>query len=536
MAEPIKPETTMGATAVAVPPPTAPVASEIVQKPVLTDYASEYRDAADSGNPAKMLDFANKARGSEFYDAAVSAADIMQKQGQEFDSFMKPIMAKGGVNTPDGRLAIRDTWEAASQKPQIGRAIVETLLGNPNARLFVTGGTVKSSIKYDDAGNAVEQFTNELGRIVRAVDLKTQREIGPREFGALQAGLDLDKTLGRKNATAIQEFNVGEFNRTEKASENLAAAAPALNNLYANKQKMLEQLHGSGLNNKQLEELASFSARQVGYTQSVTSGFNAMDQYVRSKGVGIDESTKKAAQSGFEKFGFKAGADGSVTDSNNVKVDKNYLDQLQKNYSKNNNFEQNYSQTKEDAIKSEVYKNLSPAQKQVFDSILENDRKIESKNAELFNAYGALPFLVNPAAMNVGDQFARAEVQAIFGQMNAEATSLYNEWRRNQVQEFRKRGQVPTAGQLENAFAKTAQFQQLRDDYAEMATKVRLRPVESAPEQKASISQGPVAGMKAQEELNKVPSAVPPPAKTVAAEPQSRPESRASLRDKFRSK
>lgn len=532
MAEPIKPETTMGATAVAVPPPTAPVASEIVQKPVLTDYAAEYRDAADSGNPAKMLDFANKARGSEFYDAAVSAADIMQKQGQEFDSFMKPIMAKGGVNTPDGRLAIRDTWEAASQKPQIGRAIVETLLGNPNARLFVTGGTVKSSIKYDDAGNAVEQFTNELGRIVRAVDLKTQREIGPREFGALQAGLDLDKTLGRKNATAIQEFNVGEFNRTEKASENLAAAAPALNNLYANKQKMLEQLHGSGLNNKQLEELASFSARQVGYTQSVTSGFNAMDQYVRSKGVGIDESTKKAAQSGFEKFGFKAGADGSVTDSNNVKVDKNYLDQLQKNYSKNNNFEQNYSQTKEDAIKSEVYKNLSPAQKQVFDSILENDRKIESKNAELFNAYGALPFLVNPAAMNVGDQFARAEVQAIFGQMNAEATSLYNEWRRNQVQEFRKRGQVPTAGQLENAFAKTAQFQQLRDDYAEMATKVRLRPVESAPEQKSSISQGPVAGMNAQQELNKVPSAVPPPAKAIA----SKEESRASLRDKFRSK
>jgi hypothetical protein len=532
MAEPIKPETTMGATAVAVPPPTAPVASEIVQKPVLTDYAAEYRDAADSGNPAKMLDFANKARGSEFYDAAVSAADIMQKQGQEFDSFMKPIMAKGGVNTPDGRLAIRDTWEAASQKPQIGRAIVETLLGNPNARLFVTGGTVKSSIKYDDAGNAVEQFTNELGRIVRAVDLKTQREIGPREFGALQAGLDLDKTLGRKNATAIQEFNVGEFNRTEKASENLAAAAPALNNLYANKQKMLEQLHGSGLNNKQLEELASFSARQVGYTQSVTSGFNAMDQYVRSKGVGIDESTKKAAQSGFEKFGFKAGADGSVTDSNNVKVDKNYLDQLQKNYSKNNNFEQNYSQTKEDAIKSEVYKNLSPAQKQVFDSILENDRKIESKNAELFNAYGALPFLVNPAAMNVGDQFARAEVQAIFGQMNAEATSLYNEWRRNEVQEFRKRGQVPTAGQLENAFAKTPQFQQLRDDYAEMATKVRLRPVESAPEQKSSISQGPVAGMNAQQELNKVPSAVPPPAKAIA----SKEESRASLRDKFRSK
>jgi hypothetical protein len=291
-------------------------------------------------------------------------------------------------------------------------------------------------------------------------------------------------------------------------------------------------LHGTGLSNKQLEELASFSSRQVGYTQSVTSGFNAMDQYVRSKGVGIDESTKKAAQSGFEKFGLKMGADGSVTDSNNVKVDKNYLDQLQKNYSKNNNFEQNYSQTKEDAIKSEVYKNLSPAQKQVFDSILENDRRIESKNAELFNAYGALPFLVNPTAMNVGDQFARAEVQAIFGQMNAQATSLYNEWRRNQVEEFRKRGQVPTAGQLENAFAKTPQFQQLRDDYAEMATKVRLRPVETAPEQKASISQGPVAGMNAQEELNRVPSAVPPPAKTVAAEPVSR----ASLREKFRTK
>jgi hypothetical protein len=205
---------------------------------------------------------------------------------------------------------------------------------------------------------------------------------------------------------------------------------------------------------------------------------------------------------------------------------------LQKNFSKNNNFEQNYSQTKEDAIKSEVYKNLNVQQKQVFDSLLENSRRIEAKNAELFNTHGALPFLANPAAMNVGDQFARAEVQAIFGQLNADATDMYNEWRRGQVEEFRKRGQVPSAGQLENAFAKTPQFDQLRLDYAELATKVRLRPVETAPEQKASISQGSVAGMNAQEELNKVPSAVPPPAKTVGA----KEESRASLRDKFRSK
>jgi hypothetical protein len=134
--------------------------------------------------------------------------------------------------------------------------------------------------------------------------------------------------------------------------------------------------------------------------------------------------------------------------------------------------------------------------------------------------------------MNIGDQFARAEVQAIFGQMNADATDMYNEWRRGQVEEFRKRGQVPSAGQLENAFAKTPQFEQLRLDYADLATRVRLRPVETAPEQKASISQGSVAGMNAQEELNKVPSAVPPPAKTVGV----KEESRASLRDKFRSK
>lgn len=528
MAEPIKPDTMPESQTTAVAPPAA---SEVIQRPVITDYAAEYRNAADSGNPGKMLDFANKARGTDFYDAAVSAADIMHKQGQEFDSYIKPILAKGGINTPQGRLAISDTWEAASQKPQIGRAIVETLLGNPNARLFVTGGTVKSQIKYDDAGNPIEQFTNELGRIVRATDLKTGREIGPREYAALQGGLDLEKTLGRKNQQDIQKFNAEEFNKSEKSSQNLAAAAPGLNNLYANKQKMLDQLHGSGLNNKQLEELASFSAKQIGYTQSVTSGFNAMDQYVRSKGVGVDESTKKAAEAAFKRFGLAIGADGSVTDSNNVKVDKNYLDQLQKNFQKNNNFEQNYSQTKEDAIKSEVYKNLSEHQKQIFDSILENDRRIEAKNSELLSNYGALPFLINPAAMNVGDQFARAEVQAIFGQMNAEATSMYNDWRRNQVAEFRKRGQVPSAGELENAFAKTAEFQKLRDDYAEMATKVRLRPIETAP-QRESVGTSPVAGLRPQEELNKIPTGTPPSAQTTGAAK----ESRQSLREKFRSK
>ena len=94
-----------------------------------------------------------------------------------------------------------------------------------------------------------------------------------------------------------------------------------------------------------------------------------------------------------------------------------------------------------------------------------------------------------------------------------------------------KRSLGPTAGQLENAFAKTPQFQQLRDDYSELATKVRLRPVETAPEREA-VSAGAVAGLKPQSEINKIPVGTPPSPKEVGA----KEDTRASLREKFRSK
>jgi hypothetical protein len=80
-----------------------------------------------------------------------------------------------------------------------------------------------------------------------------------------------------------------------------------------------------------------------------------------------------------------------------------------------------------------------------------------------------------------------------------------------------------------HAFAKTEAFQKLKDDYAEAATKVRLRPVETAPDREA-IGVSPVAGTRPQQELDRVPSASPPPAKEVGAAK----ETRESLREKFR--
>jgi len=117
-----------------------------------------------------------------------------------------------------------------------------------------------------------------------------------------------------------------------------------------------------------------------------------------------------------------------------------------------------------------------------------------------------LPFLVSPAAMEVPDQFARAEVQAILGQYNAEISDKFARWRKDQLAEFEKRGQVPSAGELEAQFVKTDLFKNTRRAYHDEAMKVRTRPVETAPE-KAST---PVGGVNQQPTIDAQKQGVPP--------------------------
>lgn len=447
----------------------------------------QYELAAQARDPVAMMEIAKKTIGTPISEAAMEAASTIKKNTEQYDSIIKPIEKAGGLNTPEGRIKAADTWKTVKDNPQWGTYFVESLLGNPNARLAATGGTVKSQLTFDDAGKMVRVDTNELGEIVRALDLESQKQLGPKEFSQRKAGqTSLDNTLSRKAQVINNKAFAENFAANQIAEGEWGAAASQLHDLYDQKKKMLGQLHGSGLSNEQLEELAKFTSRQIGTSQSVSDGFNALDQYSKNKGVGMDESQKKKAIASASLLGLSFNGQGELVNGKNEKVDRGSLKNLQENYNKNNNFEQNYNQTKEDAAKSMVYRNLGLKEKQIFDSILEIDRNIERRISELTSKYGTPSFLVTPSAMGIADQFARGEVQAEMGKFNSAVISAYNNWKQDKIAEYERAGQVPTPGELQQAFQKTDIYKGLKEQYMNESMNIRRRPITTVEEEGSS--------------------------------------------------
>lgn len=516
--------------------PVVPTASGVPviqpQQPKTIDQ--KYEEAATSRDPAKMMQVAKEAGNNPVGKAAMDAANVMYRTSKEFDDLVNPIAKIGGLQTPEGRLKFTDTWKTVKDNPQVGSAMLEFLLGNPNARLLVTGGVVKPHITYDDAGNQLEEHKNELGQRVKVIDVATQQEVSPAEYEKRRGGItSLSETLARKAQTGIQEANVEEFNKQQKAAGANAAAADMFNELGSEKQRLMGELRGSDLNDQQRELIAGMGSRQVGFTQSVSEGQNALNQYVSSRGQNVDQSVKKAAEAHLQRLipGAKLGADGSVTDSKGNNVSSNDLENLQKSASKNLNYEQNYSQAKADLAASMVYGSLSLKQKQMLDRVLEIDRMIEGKRAELSKEYGTPSFLINPSAFGITDQFARGEVQGMMTQFNAQALKAYQSWKNDMLSSYPK-GQVPAPGELEAAFTKTDIYKNLKSDFMKQSRDVLSRPIITTPEQTKE------AEMKANAPGAMVPNLEKkelPEAKGAAPKERGRAEElRANLRKQFR--
>jgi hypothetical protein len=166
---------------------------------------------------------------------------------------------------------------------------------------------------------------------------------------------------------------------------------------------------------------------------------------------------------------------------------------------------------------------LSLKENQIFDSILEIDRRIENKAGKLSSEYGQPSFLVAPTAMGVADQFARAEVQAIQGRFNSAAIQEYEAWKAQQLKNY-PADQVPSPNELEKAFTKTQRFIDLKDKYMQESMDTRKRVIEAFPE-------------------SNQPSAAAPKQPRITAEtPRTSPtkegeaeDKRAKLRSQFRS-
>lgn len=478
---------TMNPVAPVAPPDisnAAPVGGAI--SPVTTktfDVASMYEDASSNGDPVSMWSLTSRVKGTEFEPVVKRSAEIMQRNLDEFQKEIKPVMDKGGPATPEGRIATAKTIDYMADKPQKMRAFVEMLIGNPNWRLFVTGGTEKTEIKYDMQGNPIEKTTNELGKTVRAIDANTGQPLTRDEIAARGNFVpSLQEAIGYQQKKATSEFNTQAFNKANAATADYAAKAPELKLLYGELGQRLKNLGEVELTEAQRQAIGTFTTRSLGFSQTVSDGLNALRQKVDNKNVSLSEAQQKALSGVIDGVGLRIGADGSIVNKSGEAVTKNELDQIQKSLTNGTQFDRNFTQSKEDFIRSEVFKGLGAGDMKNIGRILDLQQMAERTQLELSSKHGNLPFLINPKSYQLGDEFVRGEASALIGEFNQDATEAFASWRKQQLARFKDKSQVPSAGELESAFARTQEFRDLRQQFADKNREILRRPVRSRPE------------------------------------------------------
>jgi len=446
------------------------------------DVSMMYEDALSSGNPASMYSLTSRVKGTEIEPIVKRSAEIMQRNLADFEKDVKPVMDKGGVNTPEGRLAVGKTIDYMADKPQKMRAFVEMLVGNPNWRLFVTGGTEKTEIKYDMQGNPIEKTTNELGKTVKAVDANTGQLLTREEIAARGNFVpSLQEAIGYQEKKATSTFNTQALNSANAATEAYSAKAPELKEMYGELRQRLQNLGGADLSEEQRKAIGAFTNRSLGYSQTVSEGLNALRQKVDNKNASLSEAQQKSLSAVLDRLGFRVGADGTVTNKTGEAVTKTDLDQAQNSLTSGTQFDRNFAQSKEDFIRSEVFKGLKEGEMRNLGRILDIQQMVERTQLELSAKHGTLPFLINPKTYQLGDEFVRGEALSLIGEFNQDATQAFAEWRKGQLAKFKDKSQVPSAGELESAFARTQGFRDLRQQFADRNREIMRKSGQSRP-------------------------------------------------------
>ena len=454
-----------------------------------------------------------------------AAVDRTNKRDSDFTGLTERIKNIGGIAAPEQRLQVAKSLAEVQPETSVLKAIGQSLLGNPNARLIASQGRIKPTTVYDLNGDPIYATFAENSDIpLEAIDVKTKQPLTYDQWVERKGGqfANYKETFGAE-AKKIEVQKRATYNEEENAITNLqdAAAAP-LKDLYGKQREAYSKLGSlTGLSNEELNQLSSMSTGTATYSQSLSDAYNTMKQAQK------DKSTKDALQKS-GKLSWAAGvlaASGGITKDKVQNAGSSELDQLYKNASSGQGLETGYNQTQKQAFESAWYRRLDPAGKKLVEDIFQRSKNIDQLTAQA-SKLGDLNIAPTPFNPEILKQAGSGELQSTLGEFKAEATSAFAAWRK--AQQFAA-GEMPAIGELQSAFTRTKIYKDLQAKYDGILDDVEARAQanlkkhsETGGETKATIGGIGVAPTSGAEiNANKLKREVPPPAEKTEKKPSS---------------
>lgn len=467
----------------------------------IDDLNNKYELAVNNNDLGGMKSLLNQSVGTSVYDKAKDATSIMESRQKEYDTKVVPFVEK--LKSPDGRLNAVKDFENVEDKPSFMSFVVETLLGNPNARLMATGGVIKPFLEMGNDGKTYQVYKNELGKIQNVYDYETKQPMPQEKVAQLQIGNPL-------TTKRLQEQNTYNGEALNKENEAVSAWSG-----YAEKSKRIAELN-QGLINKfknnyqfsqqEMKDLIGFQSSKIGKTQSYNDVADKLNQLINGKGTNFSKEDAKALNGSLKLGGYGepvnigVGVDGKSVTVNGNKANEQDLNQLQKHFSNLAEQSVSFDVTQQSSAAYKLFSTLKPEEQQAVLNLRDYQNDL-AKDFDKLKEKHDLPFLVNVNAFDYlkSPNSLEATNEAIIH--NSNQINNFSQYRDQQLKNFRTVGQLPQAGSIQKSYLGTDSYKQSADNLTNILTNVLKKPVGSS-----QTTPGPTDLSSAKEALQPPPS------------------------------
>jgi hypothetical protein len=442
------------------------------------------------------------------------------------------------TNTAQGRMEIEQVyqtlnnrdearakgWTTIQDNPQVGTALLRFVMGDKIGALNqITGGAVKATTEYDDAGKMLIVNRNELGQIDSIFD-PDGKMISRQEYAARGGSRELENTFYRKKQLLEMENNTRTYLETT-GKQNKAVAALGAASTYSRDMAELSK-DFVDLDPETSAMLASFNNSTLNYENNRSNTIGLLDSLARSKTKDLSAGQIKDIVTGVgnitgQIIKHEEGDKFNVGGKSGVSV--NDLLQQTKQSSTSAGIERSVNQSRENVanqIRIVQASKLDPNQKEAqirrlqkmdrYFDLAGQREKIYAENKENLPAFAQIP----TSLPNITDQASRLKLNAIQGEYAAAQVSAFNDWKSEELKKERAVNPnfVPEPGRYEAQWVKQSEFKRLEKEFRDQARGILNEMPKVGPKvETQELAVGPVSAPQAtQNEPAANKAAVPP--------------------------
>lgn len=457
------------------PPSVAtPVSMPVAQVVVQPSPTQREDDALANRDVKQLTNIAKDNIGTPAAEVALGAARGIQDRAAKFNELVNPIDKAGGTATPEGRVEIAKQFQTVADRPQWGTALLSYVMGDKKAALLqVTGGSVKTSINYDNAGNQIEEKHNELGEAISYFDRKEKRFITKEEYAQRVGGISAwENTLKGKLTRETQKLNNEAFQKDE-------AAASAWNQIFQS-QKQYHQENLDFLTKVKTDIPASLYnkivgsvSQSLGQANASSNGISVFNQIQDSisNGRSVTVTEKMSGTMGIPaNTVLRLSANGEILESSDKKhsISINQLKAQTNTENINKEATQNASQTMASIAEAERLKQLTPVQAQKLRRVIENSQTMGREIVNAEREYGKPAFISLPTSASFIDKQAQVMAQSLQALQNADQMDSYIKYRKDAKKGYEETNTVPAPGEIATNYLKQNTPKEIRNHYSNL--------------------------------------------------------------------